>query len=236
MRTIYIYQNFTNNKIYVGQTSNLNKRIRDHKSKSNKNYNHPLYNSIRKYGIDNFKVTVLETVSNDEVDNAEQFWIQFFRSWDRDFGYNIEMGGCNTKTISESTKKKISEKHKGKRFNSIEHMKRLHKENGDRRRGIHLSEEVKTKISNSRKGQKHTDNAKIKMSATRIERGTFSGKNNPNFGKTGDANPAAKLTWEIVNKIRLNYSKGLKGKQLMKKYNISETNMYRILKNKIWKV
>lgn len=235
MRTIYIYQNTINNKTYIGQTKNLNKRISDHKGNSVRGCNHPFYNSIRKYGLDNFTISILENVSDEEVDNAEQFWIQFFRSWDRNFGYNIEKGGCDIKVISEETKRKISEKHKGKCFNTPEHMKKLHRATGGRLRGTNLNEDVKTKISRSRKGQKHTDESKKKMSQTRIERGTFSGENNPNFGKIGELNPSAKLTWEVIYNIRLDYSKGLKGKQLMKKYSISETNMYRILKNEIWK-
>jgi len=36
---------------------------------------------------------------------------------------------------------------------------------------------------------KHTEEAKIKMSNTRIQNGTFRGKNNPMFGKTGVLSP-----------------------------------------------
>lgn len=236
MKIIYIYQNKINNKIYIGQTKNLKKRISDHKYKSlNIKYNHPFYNSIRKYGLDNFNIVELEQVENNFADESEEFWIQFFRSWDREFGYNIELGGNKNKIVSEETKQKISNTNLGKCYNTPEHMIKLHQMTSNRLLGTHLSQETKYKISKSHIGFKHSENSRSKMSQTRIERGTFAGQNNPNFGKVGELNPSAKLTWEIVKNIRLDYSQGLKGKKLMQKYNISETNMYRIIKNEIWK-
>lgn len=237
MRIIYIYQNQINNKIYVGQTFNLNKRKAGHKGDTfTKKRQHPLCNSIRKYGLDNFNILELEMVEDQDADESEQFYIQYFRSWDREYGYNIEFGGCKKKTIFEETKKKISKTSAGKCYNTPEHMERLHKINGEKRLGTHLSQECKNKISQANFGKIRTEEAKCKMSKTRIERGTFAGENNPNFGKVGELNPSAKLTWEIVNNIRLDYTLGLRGKILMKKHNISETNMYRIIKNEIWKI
>jgi len=48
-------------------------------------------------------------VEDNLIDDAERFWIEYFRSWDRDFGYNLESGGCSNKTLSFKTKFKISE-------------------------------------------------------------------------------------------------------------------------------
>jgi group I intron endonuclease len=306
MRTIYIYQNTLNNKIYVGQTRDLVQRKREHKfSALQKKDNYPFYNAIRKYGLDKFNIIEIENINDTDIDEAEQFWIQFFRSWDRNYGYNIDLGGCDNKIMSQLTKDKISVSNKryyeththvsfgkihteeskqkmseaqkgkkasektrqklskshsgqnnvmfgkhhtdetkqkisnanaGKCYNTPEHMQKLHKITGDRLRGGHLSQEVKDKISLSHTGFRHTEESKNKMSETRKQLGTFAGENNPNFGKVGELNPSSKLTWEIVNNIRNDYNVGVKGKVLMLKYNISETNMYRILKNKTWKV
>lgn len=237
MRIIYIYHNRVNNKIYVGQTFDLNKRINGHKSETfSRLRNHPFYNAIRKYNLNNFDIVELENIEDNCADDREAFYIQYFKSYDRNYGYNIELGGCKNKIISEETKKKISDANVGKCYNTLEHMEKLHKMTGDRLRGTHLSQKIKKKISESRMGFKHTEKTKQKMSETRVKGGTFAGNKNPNFGKTGNLNPATKLNWEIINNIRLDYSLGLKGKKLMKKYNISETNMYRILKNEIWKV
>lgn len=93
MYYIYLLQNIINNKIYVGQTNNLIKRKREHKSRS-KYKNTPLYASIRKYGFINFNMIEIEKFDNQaEIDEAEEFWIQFFQSRNREYGYNLTIGG-----------------------------------------------------------------------------------------------------------------------------------------------
>lgn len=92
---IYVLQNKINNKIYVGQTNNLNKRRREHKAKDRIISKHsPLYQAIQKYGFDNFEMTTIETFHlSSDADDAEEFWIQFFESKNRKFGYNLASGG-----------------------------------------------------------------------------------------------------------------------------------------------
>ena len=59
---IYCYTNLINNKKYVGQTNNLDRRIREHKSNAfnpkSVNYNNILHKAMRKYGYDNFEIKV----------------------------------------------------------------------------------------------------------------------------------------------------------------------------------
>lgn len=235
MITIYLYQNNINYKIYIGQTVNFNKRIYEHLKNSKTNYCHPFYNAIRKYGIENFSIIKLEQFDNyEDADESEIFYISFFRSWDREFGYNIELGGRKNKIVSNETKIKLSNIHKGKCYNSKEHMDKIHKISAEKRKGKPLPDSTRKKLSIKRTGFKHSQYSKNKMSKTRIERKTFAGENNPGYRKFGDLNPAAKLTWKIVENIRIDYQNGIKGKKLIEKYNLSETNMYRIIKNITW--
>jgi len=107
---IYLLQNKINNKIYVGLTKNLRNRIYQHRSRA-KTHNYYIYNAINKYGEENFQVIELESFVNfSDVVEAEKFWIQFFRSWDKNFGYNLTLGGEGTfgKKLSKQHKKKIS--------------------------------------------------------------------------------------------------------------------------------
>ena len=66
VNTIYAYKDKSHNKIvYVGQTVNLRKRHYDHTKQDpyNKNlleYEYPLSRGIRKYGIENYELLVLE--------------------------------------------------------------------------------------------------------------------------------------------------------------------------------
>ena len=54
---IYIIKNILNNKKYVGSSTNIGKRWRDHKwyLKENKHHNSHLQASYNKYGLDSFE-------------------------------------------------------------------------------------------------------------------------------------------------------------------------------------
>ena len=99
---IYQYTNLINNKIYIGQTNNIDRRVREHKSNAfnpkSVNYNNIIHKAIRKYGYDNFKIEILETlqdVNYDIVNEREQYWIKERKSLITQNGYNILEGGKN---------------------------------------------------------------------------------------------------------------------------------------------
>lgn len=151
MSIIYKTTCLINGKVYIGQ------------SKHNKPYylgsGKLILKAIRKYGKHNFQNG---DISKDDLDNLEIYFINEYKSNDRNIGYNIESGGFgNTdeqnkriskslmgRKLSEETKKKISEIRKGKK----------------------LSEETKNNMSYSRignknrLGKKHTDDDKSKIS------------------------------------------------------------------------
>lgn len=117
MRHVYLIQNKINNKIYVGQSKVPNKRWVRHKYDAlTRQKPHPLYLSIRKYGIENFQFEIIEQWNDNEIDCAEKFWIEYFRSHDRNYGYNLELGGLKNKIISQETRNKFSISSK-KRYN-----------------------------------------------------------------------------------------------------------------------
>jgi hypothetical protein len=68
---------------YVGKTTNLNKRIRSHKSKCNNvksaEYNYKLYQFIRENGnIDNWNIIEIDKGEYDDKDSSirERYWIE----------------------------------------------------------------------------------------------------------------------------------------------------------------
>ena len=83
-------------KCYIGQTiKNEASRWQEHCYEAfnpkHPNYNSKLNKAIRKYGADNFSSIILETCQNEDMDNREQYWINFYNSYYN--GYNSTLGG-----------------------------------------------------------------------------------------------------------------------------------------------
>lgn len=117
---VYRITNIINNKVYIGSSVNLYKRIYEHfrELKINKHSNKILQNSFNKYGIENFMVDILESSinSHEEMLDLETHQIQKHNSHIREFGFNIlptAKGTCGY-IISDERRRKISESNKGK--------------------------------------------------------------------------------------------------------------------------
>jgi group I intron endonuclease len=99
---IYIHQNKNNLKIYVGYSSNVKERWRQTKLRAKQlnfvGYDEPFYKAIRRDGWNNFTHQIIEEFDNpSDALEAEQFWIEFFRSnrlkYGKNYGYNLTNGG-----------------------------------------------------------------------------------------------------------------------------------------------
>ena len=95
---IYKITNTINNKVYIGQSINIDERWRAHKADyknshltgKHKSY---LYVSMRKYGIENFKFEVIEEAPKELLNEREIYWIQYYDATNPDKGYNLTPGG-----------------------------------------------------------------------------------------------------------------------------------------------
>ena len=100
MGFIYKITNTKNNKIYIGKTiGSINKRWREHKSNAlNKTDNYLLHLVMRKYGIENFIIEIVEECPNELLNEKEIYYIKFFNSYigqdkNKNCGYNMTPGG-----------------------------------------------------------------------------------------------------------------------------------------------
>lgn len=173
---IYLITNKANGKKYIGKTNDINKRWNFHLYANKKEYQTPLYRSMKKYGIENFELSVIETIDTEDKKELnlvlaplEKKYISQFKTKTPN-GYNLTDGGegLSGMEFSENHKLMISKSLSGRK-KSDEHRKKL---SATRKLmkipspnlGKTLSNEIKEKISNSKKGQN-------------------SGENNPFYGK-----------------------------------------------------
>ena len=115
MYYIYCYTNKTNQHKYVGQTNNLNRRIRQHRScafnPKASSYNDLIHKKIREYGEENFEINVLEKLYIDdieEINKRQQYWVeklQTYCGWGK--GYNMDLGGCQPAHSSVLTNEQL---------------------------------------------------------------------------------------------------------------------------------
>ena len=137
MIDIYKIKNIVNNKVYIGQTCRgYKKRFEQHISESKKlNYN--LYKAFKKYGIQNFIIKKITECELPEIAKIlESYYIKKFDSYKN--GYNMNEGDKVVYKHSGETKEKIRNSRLGK---------------SSARKGIKLSNEIKTKMSLSKKGK-----------------------------------------------------------------------------------
>ena len=128
-KCIYKATSLVDGKIYIGQTNNLERRIREHKAHALKDGG-PFHEAIRLYGLRNFKFDILEYCRSDLSDARERFYIaQFRKVLGTDAVYNYCDGGlggqthdvCGAnnpsfgKSYSDEERKTLSEKLKGKK-------------------------------------------------------------------------------------------------------------------------
>lgn len=110
---IYVIRNKINNKEYIGQTvQTLNARFSEHKHEALvRNRGTAICNSIRKHGIENFYIELIEdNISYKDLDDKEIYYIKEYNSVTPN-GYNISHGGKGYRT--EEERQRMSDRVKG---------------------------------------------------------------------------------------------------------------------------
>ena len=106
-----------NNKIYIGRSSNIEKRFKQYKSfnKSN-NSQIKLIRSFNKYGIENHIFEIIEECDIELLNERERYYQEYYDCINPKKGLNCKLQGYgdNSGKMSEETKLKISKGNKGK--------------------------------------------------------------------------------------------------------------------------
>ena len=144
---IYVIENIINGEEYVGQTKqDLWERWRRHRNASRYDYddNNKFYNSIRKYGEENFRCYSIHKCCADDLDEMEMWYI---------FDMDTKRNGLNSSDGGEKNPSK-----KGRSF-SEEHRSNISKT----KKGKPFSEEHKANISKAKKGKPFSEQHKANM-------------------------------------------------------------------------
>lgn len=213
---VYCIKNKINDKVYVGVTSKSIKlrfswHIRDSKCGKPKK----LYDAMRELGHENFFVEFLAECDSSSVKQTEEHYIKMFNSYENGYNGSKLSGGIHEH--SEETRKKLSEKAKGRNF-PPEVRKKLSnsnreawskkteeelKEFGNKMRVINSgrvhSEQQNMMHSQIMQGRKHSQETIAKMSASRKGRilAKVIDQTCPHCGKTGKGNAMAR--WHFDN-------------------------------------
>ena len=179
---IYMYTNKINGKRYIGQTTNFNRRHREHirasiNENNKKEYNLPFHSAIRKYGIENFQIDILSKDINtqEERNELEISFILFFNTLSiNNFGYNISNGGFTNNRLNKTDEeikewnKKIGDANRGeKNYWYGKKRPELSDKLSKKFKNRTFTEEHKQKIKDNHvgmKGKKHSEETKQKMS------------------------------------------------------------------------
>ena len=117
---VYLVTHVASGKRYVGKTSGV-PRTRWQKHMADARGRRPckhFHHALAKYGDAAFSWEVLDSFWTErEALDAEAWWIEFLRSYDRGWGFNIHRDGCGGvgHEVSKETREKIAAKARGRK-------------------------------------------------------------------------------------------------------------------------
>lgn len=189
MTGIYVLRNMITGKVYVGQSTNIERRMREHRKADSRRL---IGAAIKKYGWASFERHIYY-LPEELLDFFEQEMIMRLNTISP-VGYNLDFGGFQNKHFSSAVKEKMSDSAK----------RRIAR--GHPMLGRHHSLESRLAISRKLLGRKRSQEAKSRMSESRR------GENNPMYGKQRSEETRRKISLarkgmivpvEIRNKISL---------------------------------
>jgi len=224
---IYQIKNIKNNKVYIGSSINIKSRFQKHLSELRRNV-HPnkhLLESFKRYGEHSFDFFILEEIEDlSLLTHREQYYLDLFKSYDKNNGYNLRKIAENNfgyKHSQESIEKfKIAST--GKKH-SEETRKRISLAN----KGRVFSEETRKKMSLAKKGKSNHWKGKKRSEAQKKFICDMAKK------RIGELNPNAKLKNSDIPVIKsLFFDENKKINDIAKIFNVSRSTIKRAIHDK----
>ena len=112
---VYKITNTATGDFYIGSSKNVKRRWKDHKCPStwNERPNNPMYQDMKRYGLDYFVFEILEEVEPKQLKETEQQFIETLKptyNSNRANGFDVERRKKYRKEYNKSEKSKMSNK------------------------------------------------------------------------------------------------------------------------------
>lgn len=107
---IYCIKNVFRNKMYIGKSTDIDSRIRQHYSKLHRNlhHSHKLQNSWNKYPDEYFISGIIEECPVELLDQREAYYVDFYDSYNNGFNETIPNGENSGHVFTDLDKSKHS--------------------------------------------------------------------------------------------------------------------------------
>ena len=233
MTGIYKITNLINNKIYIGQSTDCQRRWAEHKRagqinptslKNERDYNVPIHRAMRKYGVENFTFEIIENCEISLLDAQEQYWVKYYDSNNQEKGYNLTAGGQRSFALSgeQHSQAKLTQI----QVNEIYDLLQNHLEISVRKisEDYNVSPSLISLINNGRIWKNEILKYPLRPA---------------NYSLPGEKNPRARLTAEIVKEMRHKWQNGINPNEIYKeyqeRYGIKERTLRAALYGESWK-
>ena len=121
---IYKYTNKINGKVYIGQTVDLDSRLKSHLKSAKRGNKDAFHCAIRKYGIESFTYEVIDgALSSSELNYKEQHYIHLYNSLAPN-GYNLRLGNQPSPTMLRPVIAKCKTTNKVIEYRSVSYCER----------------------------------------------------------------------------------------------------------------
>lgn len=144
---IYIIKNILTGKYYVGSSTDINRRLRDHKNclKKNKHHSIKLQRAWNKYGSASFIFESIQYCNREDLKSNEQYWIDHFDSYKKGYNCTLIAGSQLGRIWTEESKQKLSNSRKGQRNSQETEFKKGNIPWNNEIKGVHFSPETEFK-------------------------------------------------------------------------------------------
>lgn len=120
---IYKITNINTNMIYIGQSCDVARRIKEHQRSSNTNT--LIDYSIKMEGIQNFTFEIIEECLNEQLNEREKYWIKYHDSYYN--GYNSTPGGKGRPVIASEEEQQILQYYNSQNYSITQISKITHR-------------------------------------------------------------------------------------------------------------